>query len=210
MKTNLCPSTTVSVPRAAMECGPDPSGPLSRGGARLRRAKSKPHPNSARQSLAPPLRFATLATVLFAFILHNSSFIPRASAQYAIPWFKIAGGGGMQSTGGVYALSGTIGQVDTGRVAFTNAYRIEAGFWAIAIQQLGYPTLNITKDAGTNYFVSWLTAEPGLILQQAPVIATPTLWTDVSELVSTNGFTNLVQQALATGVSNRYYRLRRP
>src|ERR1041385_4686000 len=104
-----------------------------------------------------------------------------AAQQYAIPWFKIAGGGGMQSTGGVYALSGTIGQTDAGRVAYTNAYRIEGGFWAIAIQQLGYPPLNITR-ADTNYFVSWQTIEPGLILQQAP----------------------------ATGVSNRYYRLRRP
>ncbi len=130
--------------------------------------------------------------------------------QYAVPWFKIAGGGAMQSTGGVYTLSGTIGQMDAGRVAFTNVFRIEAGFWAIAIQQLGYPSLNITKDAGTNYFVIWLTAEPGLILQQANALSTPTVWTDTSELVSTNGLTNLVQQAVASGVTNRFYRLRRP
>ncbi|HEY6169738.1 MAG TPA: hypothetical protein VI454_16995 [Verrucomicrobiae bacterium] len=31
-----------------------------------------------------------------------------------------------------------------------------------------------------------------------------------ADVVSSNGLTNLVQQALATGVSNRYYRLRRP
>jgi hypothetical protein len=142
-----------------------------------------------------------LVVCLFALTAH--------AQQYAVPWFKIAGGGGMQSTGGVYALSGTIGQADAGRVAYTNAYRIEGGFWAIAIQQLGYPTLNITR-ADTNYFVSWLTAEPGLILQQAATLATPTLWSDATNVVSTNGVTNLVQQALATGVSNRYYRLRRP
>ncbi len=130
--------------------------------------------------------------------------------QYAVPWFKIAGGGGMQSTGGVYALSGTIGQVDAGRAAATNAFRIEAGFWAIAIQQLGYPPLNITKDAGTNYFVSWLTAEPGLMLQQASALSTPTVWIDTSELVSTSGLTNIVQQGIAGGVTHRFYRLRRP
>ena len=129
--------------------------------------------------------------------------------QYAVPWFKIAGGGGMQSTGGVYALSGTIGQIDAGRVAATNAYRIDGGFWAIAIQQLGYPPLNITR-ADTNYFVSWQTIEPGLILQQATNLATPSVWSDATNVVSTNGLTNLVQQALASGVSNRYYRLRRP
>ncbi|GEM_PF-2315088 len=36
------------------------------------------------------------------FRLHHS-----ASAQYAITWSKIAGGGGLQSTGGVYSVSGT-------------------------------------------------------------------------------------------------------
>lgn len=134
----------------------------------------------------------------------------RAHAQqYAVPWFKIAGGGGMQSTGGVYTLSGIIGQIDAGRVAATNAYRIESGFWAIAIQQLGYPPLSITR-ADMNYFVSWQTIEPGLILQQATTLGTPTIWSDTTELVSTNGITNLVQQAIASGVSSRYYRLRRP
>ena len=54
-----------------------------------------------------------------------------------MPWFKLAGGGGLQSTGGPmiggnYALSGIVGQAAAGRVAATNAYRIEGGFWAIA------------------------------------------------------------------------------
>ena len=47
-------------------------------------------------------------------------------------------------------------------------------------------------------------------LQQANILAMPTVWSDTTNVVSTNGFTNLVQQALASGVSNRYYRLRRP
>src|ERR1043165_7252828 len=111
----------------------------------------------------------------------------------------------MQSTGGWYSLTGTIGQMDAGRVAATNAYRIEGGFWAIAIQQLGYPPLNITR-ADTNYFVSWQTIEPGLILQQTTTLGTPTVWSDTTGLVSTNGLTNLVQQPLASGVSNRFYR----
>ena len=34
-----------------------------------------------------------------------------ALAQYSVNWFKIAGGGGT-SSGGSYALSGTIGQAD--------------------------------------------------------------------------------------------------
>ncbi len=99
--------------------------------------------------------------------------------------------------------------MDTGRVAASNAYRIEAGFWAIAIQQLGYPPLNIART-DTNYFVSWLTAEPGMILQQDNTLGSPTAWSDTADLVSTNGLTHLVQQTIASGVTNRYYRLRRP
>jgi len=40
---------------------------------------------------------------------------PRAAAQsYSIDWFTIDGGGGM-STGGVFSVSGTIGQPDAAR-----------------------------------------------------------------------------------------------
>jgi hypothetical protein len=144
------------------------------------------------------------ALVLVAFA------VTAPAQQYAIPWFKIAGGGATApSAGGVYALSGTIGQVDTGRVASTNGnYRIEAGFWAIAIQQLGYPTLNITQ-AGTNALVSWVTTEPGLILQSTADLATSTLWTDSSLTVATNATTNLVTVPLNPAVKT-FFRLRRP
>ena len=84
----------------------------------------------------------------------------------------------MQSTGGVYVLSGTIGQPDAGRIASTNnAFRIEGGFWGIAIQQAGYPKLTISR-AGTNALVSWVTPETGFVLQNATDLATPTPWTD--------------------------------
>jgi hypothetical protein len=130
--------------------------------------------------------------------------------QYSIPWFKIAGGGATApSTGGAYALSGTIGQVDTGRVASTNgAYRVEAGFWAIALQQLGYPTLNI-EPSGTNAVVSWVTTEPGLILQSTPDLGTPTTWTDTGLTTVTNVSTNLVTVPLNPAVKT-FFRLRRP
>lgn len=36
------------------------------------------------------------------------------------------------------------------------------------------------------------------------------MWSDTSELVSINGLTNIVEQTVATGVTNRFYRLRRP
>jgi hypothetical protein len=134
----------------------------------------------------------------------------QAQTNHALPWFKIAGGGATTpSTGGVYALSGTIGQVDTGRVASTNdVFRLESGFWAIAIQQLGYPTLNITQS-GTNAVVSWITAESGLILQQTADLATPTLWSNLGPAGLVSGTTNSVIVP-RTPVQRQFFRLRRP
>lgn len=134
-----------------------------------------------------------------------------AQQQYAIEWFKIAGGGATApSTGGVYALSGTIGQVDTGRVASTNDnYRLEAGFWAIAIQQLGYPDLTITQS-GTNALVSWVTAETGLLLQAATDLATPTAWANTGLIPAVSGgVTNTVTVPL-NPAQRQFFRLRRP
>jgi len=148
-----------------------------------------------------PLWLGGLIICLFALSAH--------AQQYAIEWYKIAGGGGMQSTGGTYTLSGTIGQVDTGRVASSNdVYRLESGFWAIAIQQLGYPELNITRS-GTNAVVSWITPEIGMILQQTADMATPTPWSDLGPAGVVNGTTNSVTVPL-NPATKQFFRLRRP
>ena len=51
-----------------------------------------------------------------------------AHAQYTVPWSKIAGGGGLQSTGGVYAMSGTIGQPDASGALTNGPYSVTGGF----------------------------------------------------------------------------------
>ena len=113
-----------------------------------------------------------------------------AAQQYTIPWFKIAGGGVTQSAGGPYTLGGTIGQIDAGRVT-GGAFRSEGGFWGIEIQQLGFPRLNIAS-AGTNFVVSWFSAETGLVLQRANTLDGPAPWSDVGAPVLTSGLTNSV------------------
>ena len=150
----------------------------------------------------------TLATLLVTLILGALTTAAHAQTNYAIPWFKIAGGGAMQSTGGPYALSGTIGQADAGRVASSNAFRIEGGFWGIAIQQLGYPGLDISR-AGTNALVSWITAETGFILQTTTNLATPTAWTDSGLSAAVSGTTNVVISPINPAVKT-FFRLRRP
>ena len=73
-------------------------------------------------------------------------FCANALAQsYSIDWYKIAGGGGMNSTGGVYSVSGTIGQHDAGGPMTGGNYSLTGGFWALfAVQTPGAPVLNIT------------------------------------------------------------------
>src|SRR6185436_4115363 len=78
----------------------------------------------------------------------------RLHAQsYTIDWFTIDGGGGT-STGGVYAVSGTIGQPDAGQLSGGN-FTLSGGFWGglFAIQQPGAPTLHIL-NSGPNYTIS--------------------------------------------------------
>lgn len=72
-----------------------------------------------------------------------------------------------------------------------------------------YPALNIARS-DTNYTLGWTTDETGLILQQADLLGTPTIWSDVSESIMTDGMTNVVLQAVPDGILNRFYRLRRP
>ncbi len=54
-----------------------------------------------------------------------------APADYEISWSTIDGGGG-RSTGGDYALIGTIGQPDPGEMAGGD-YKLSGGFWPGAL-----------------------------------------------------------------------------
>jgi len=64
---------------------------------------------------------------IFLLLFSLSAFL--AAAQYSIDWFTIDGGGGI-STGGVYAVSGSIGQPDAGRMSGGN-FAMDGGFWGI-------------------------------------------------------------------------------
>src|ERR1035437_9692772 len=79
-----------------------------------------------------------------------------ARAQtYSINWYKVAGGGGI-STGGVYAVSGTVGQPDAGGPMTGGNYSLTGGFWALyAVQTPGAPFLTIFRTATNTAVVQW-------------------------------------------------------
>src|SRR5258708_17972752 len=82
---------------------------------------------------------------IFLLSLLFSLLAVTAHGQYSIDWFTVDGGGGT-STGGLYSVSGTIGQPDAGTMSGGN-YSLTGGFWSLvsAVQTPGAPLLTITR-----------------------------------------------------------------
>src|SRR5512142_1014980 len=93
---------------------------------------------------------------LLCFILLPSAFILRAPAQqYSIDWSTVDGGGGT-STGGVYSVSGTIGQPDAGTMS-GGTYTLSGGFWGIAaVQTPGAPYLWVSLTPTNTALIWWV------------------------------------------------------
>jgi hypothetical protein len=140
------------------------------------------------------------------FVLLVSVLLPAiSSAQpFGVDWFKLAGGGGT-STGGVYSVTGTIGQPDSSQQSMTGGhYSLVGGFWSlIAVQTPGAPLLTIMRS-GAKVVVSWPSPSTGFALQQNTNLAT-TNWTSFVGPVSDDGTTKSVTNSPPTG--NKYFRL---
>ena len=133
------------------------------------------------------------------FTLALGFFLPFLHAQtYSIDWHKIAGGGGT-STGGVYALSGTIGQHDASTPLTGGPYSLTGGFWALisAVQTPDLLNLTITHS-GNNVIVSWLNTG-SYTLQQNPDVADPADWTTSAYPIKLASGTNSITLISPTG-----------
>lgn len=138
--------------------------------------------------------------------LSYCGLLVSATAQYSVDWFNIGGGGG-QSSGGVYTLNGTIGQPDSGR-ASGGAYTLHGGFWSAfaVVQTEGAPTLRILRNGG-NVTLAWPNPSTGFQLQESPSLTTP-VWTDLNTAPVVVGDERQVGQSIAPGP--RFFRLRKP
>jgi hypothetical protein len=128
-----------------------------------------------------------------------------AQAQtYSIDWYKIAGGGGT-STGGVYAVSGTIGQHDAGGPMTGGSYSLTGGFWSLiaVVQTGGAPALYISHS-GNTVTVYWQ-AVSGWSLQQNSNPTSSGSWSPNSSWTTSNG-TNYLNLTPQTG--NLFFRLK--
>jgi hypothetical protein len=185
--------------RSVLDCGGKRSAtPLSNAigpAKKFRRRFALPeHSKTWRHFVA--LTWLALSTLIFQ--------PSTASAQpYSIDWHKVAGGGGT-STGGVYAVSGTIGQHDAGGPMTGGNYSLTGGFWALisVVQTAGAPTLLISH-AGNTVTVYWQDVS-GWSLQQNDNLAASAGWSASSGVTTTNG-TNYLNVTSPTG--NLFFRL---
>ena len=129
--------------------------------------------------------------------------------NYAIDWWTIDGGGGT-STGGVYSVTGTIGQPDAGSTAMAGGnYSVTGGFWALAaVQTSGAPLLSIARTATNTVAVWWPSPSTGWILQQNTNSVTSGNWSNVVTTPVDDGTHKTVIISPPTG--NRFYRLFKP
>jgi len=141
------------------------------------------------------------------FIILPSAFCLRVWGQYAIDWSTSDGGGGT-STGGVYSVSGTIGQPDAGAMSGGN-YTLQGGFWSIiaAVQTPGAPWLSVTRSNAT-VIVSWPKPATGWNLEYTTVLTGGTnVWTQIPPPYQTNATDCYVTEPLPAG--NKFYRLKK-
>ena len=148
-----------------------------------------------------------MKTVVSAVLLLASALCTRAQS-YSIDWFTIDGGGGT-STGGVYSVSGTIGQPDAGHMSGGN-FTLDGGFWGIiaAVQTPGSPLLRVVLTGTNTVVVAWATSSTGFALQQNLSVNNAGGWSDVTNAVNVVGSENEV--IVAPPVGNRFFRLKYP
>ena len=80
-------------------------------------------------------RMTKTVTALIAVMLIGVAIV----SAYEIDWYTVDGGGGT-STGGVYEISGAIGQQDARSSAMTgNMYELTGGFWVVPVCTLDIP-----------------------------------------------------------------------
>ena len=148
-----------------------------------------------------------MKTKVLLLTLFFGGTLAATAQSYSIDWFTIDGGGGT-STGGVYSVSGTIGQPDAGQMSGGN-FTLTGGFWSIfsAIQTPGFPLLRVEKTTTNTVVVAWPSPSSGYSLQQN-ILPNIGGWTSVTNAVSQVGSEN--QVIISAPAGNRFFRLKSP
>jgi hypothetical protein len=130
--------------------------------------------------------------------------------SYSVDWYKVAGGGGT-STGGVFSVSGTIGQPDAGAMS-GGSFSLQGGFWGMlaAIQTSGAPFLSVTRSNNL-VIVSWPLPANGWLLERTNALPPASgSWSAVPAPYQTNATTLSVTFTNLPPAGNQFFRLHKP
>ncbi len=147
----------------------------------------------------PWLTWPWAAWVLVALAL------PLHAQSYDVNWHVISGSGGT-STGGVFTISGTIGQPAAGGPMVGGQYSLTGGFWALyAVQSPGAPQLRIFLTRTNTAVVAWPAPSTGFLLQQSATMATGSWATNSTIPIVVNGENQVI---VSPPVGRLFYRLK--
>ena len=126
--------------------------------------------------------------------------IRQAGAQdYSLDWWDADAGG--TSAGGVYTVSGTIGQPEAGNLS--------GGFWgAVASVQIPGtpPTITITLTSTNTVLLTWPSPSAGFVLQQGANL-NPSSWSNAGLKPTDDG--TLLSVVLPSNPGSLFYRLKK-
>jgi hypothetical protein len=142
-----------------------------------------------------------------AGLLLCAAALATHAQNFSLDWFSVDGGGGT-STGGVYTVSGSIGQPDAGAMSGGN-YTLQGGFWGLvaAMHEPGAPLLSVAPAGASAVLLSWPYPSTGFDLEQSTVVH-PADWT-----AATNAPVQVGDQwrvIVSPAAGNRFYRLHKP
>ena len=145
-----------------------------------------------------------LTLCLLALLANHSCVLAQ---DFALKWYALSGGAGV-CTGGVYSVSGTVGQPVVGPSSGGD-YTLEGGYWSVVavVPTPGAPELKAVRS-GQGVLISWPSTSPGFVLEEAISLPPPNGWGVINQAVIVIGGENTVTIPAVSG--NRFYRLRKP
>lgn len=143
----------------------------------------------------------TLLRLLFTLLVPATGF----AQPYAVDQYKIAGGGGT-SSGGQYAVSGTVGQHDAGGAISGGGYSLTGGFLSfVSVRQTpGAPALTVTHE-GNSVTITWPSPSTGFVLEQNSALGAAD-WMASGFTVSDDGTTRNITIPIPSG--SLFFRLK--
>ena len=134
--------------------------------------------------------------------------LSASAQQYSSDWSRVSGGGGT-STGGVYAVSSTLGQHDAGTTMSGGNFSLTGGFWSFLslVQTPGAPLLSIRYTTTNTAVVSWPSPSTGYSLQSATDLGLSN-WINSALSPSDDGTNRFLIVNPPTG--HRFFRLIKP